>query len=650
MALISLQEITFAFSGPIIFDKLNLQVEQGERIALLGRNGAGKTTLMKVLADQLKIQNGFVVFQKGIQVAYLPQEVSSDIKGSVFDIVLSGLGKFGKLLGDYHHITTRLQTEHTSELMRQLDTLQSLLDHTNGWNVNDQVEDVIKHMKLDPESDFEKLSGGQKRRTLLARALVLKPDVLLLDEPTNHLDMDSINWLEQFLKNYPGTIFFVTHDRSFMTDLATRIVELDRGKIYNWQCSYKIFLQRKQAVLDNEESEWLKFDKKLAKEEIWIRRGVKARRCRNEGRVSALKRLRAEKKEQRKQIGQVRINLQETTFSGKQVIKAIKLNHAYGDNCLIRDFTTQILRGDKIGILGPNGCGKTTLLQILLGQLLPQKGEVILGTNLSIAYYDQLREQLDEEKTVAQNICGDSDTVIINGRSKHIMGYLQDFLFSPDRARTPIKVLSGGERNRLLLARLFTRPFNLLVMDEPTNDLDIETLELLEELLLDYKGTLLLVSHDRTFINNVVTSTICFEGNGVINEYPGGYDDFLSQSSQTRNDEQAKSQTLQETTIPTPKTKTNIKKPVKPEEKNASQKLSFKEKCELEELMPKIEKLEAEQAEIFALFADTVFYQKNAQEVAAIKSRSDFLTEEIKRRYERLEYLDERSRKEFHNE
>ena len=460
----------------------------------------------------------------------------------------------------------------------------------------------------------------------------------MLDEPTNHLDIESINWIEQFLKDYPGTIFFVTHDRMFMTDLATRIIELDRGKIYNWQCNYKIFLERKQALLDAEESQWDKFDKKLAQEEIWIRRGVKARRCRNEGRVRALKSLREKKKTQRKQTGSVRINLQEASLSGEQVIKAIKLNHSYGDNLLIQDFTTQISRGDKIGILGPNGCGKSTLLRLLLEQLTPQKGKVILGTNLEIAYYDQLREQLDEEKTVIQNVCGDNDTVIINGKSKHIIGYLQEFLFSPDRVRTPVKVLSGGERNRLLLARLFTKPFNLLVMDEPTNDLDIETLELLEELLLEYQGTLLLVSHDRSFINNVVTSTICFEGNGMINEYPGGYDDYLSQSLQGGQIQQELP-----TPVPAPKTRKNIIKPVKSKKDNSPRKLSFKEKLELEELMPRIEKLEKEQEQIFALFADASFYQKNAREIASTKSRSDFLEEEIKKLYERLEFLDGKS-------
>ncbi|MFC1854949.1 ATP-binding cassette domain-containing protein [Thermodesulfobacteriota bacterium] len=629
MALISLQEIKLAFGGPLIFDKLNLQVEAGERIALLGRNGAGKTTLMKVLAGELKTDEGLVVVQKRIKVVYLAQEISSDIKGSVFDVVLSGLGKSAKLLSDYHHLSTRLEKEHTPELLRQLGTLQSELDRTDSWDINNKVEDIIKYMKLDSESDFEKLSGGQKRWTLLARALILKPDVLLLDEPTNHLDIEAIKWLEEFLKGYPGTVFFVTHDRMFMTHLATRIIELDRGKIYNWECNYKIFLERKQAVLDNEAVEWDKFDKKLAQEEIWIRKGVRARRRRNQGRVKALELLREEKKTQRKEIGKVRVNLQGAETSGKLVIKAINNFFSYGDNCLIRDFSTQIARGDKIGIIGPNGSGKTTLIQILLGQLKPDKGKVILGTNLEIAYYDQLREQLDEEKTIAQNICGDSDTVIINGKPKHIIGYLRDFLFSPDHARTPLKVLSGGERNRLLLARLFTKPFNLLVMDEPTNDLDVETLELLEELLLEYKGTLLLVSHDRSFVNNVVTSTICLEGNGLVNEYIGGYDDYLRQSESNAR------QTVSEV-------KVDVKKSVKPKIKTspaASKQLTFKEKRELKEIMPNIEKLEEEQEKLAALFTDAEFY-KNAEDITAAKNRLDFLKDEIKRLYERWEYLD----------
>ena len=649
MALISLQEISLAFGGPLIFDKLTLHLEPGERVALLGRNGVGKTTLMKVLSGQLGIDTGETVCQKGIEVALLPQEVPLNIKGNVFDIVFSGLGKRAKLLNEYHRVSQRLQTEQTPELMRQLDVLQSDLDRTGTWDIHNRVEEVISRMKLDPRSDFEQLSGGQKRRVLLAKALVLKPEVLLLDEPTNHLDITAIDWLEEFLRNYPGTVFLVTHDRMFMTHLATRIIELDRGKLFSWACDYKTFVERKQKELDVENAQRENFNKKLAEEEIWIRRGIKARRTRNEGRVKALERMRAEKKAQRQVMGHARIKAQETDPSGRLVIKASHLGFNYGDNCLIRDFSTQVMRGEKIGVIGPNGSGKTTLLQVLLGRLPPHRGKVTLGTNLETAYYDQMREHLEEEKTVWENICGLGDTVIFNGRPRHIIGYLQDFLFPPDRARTPVKVLSGGERNRLLLARLFTKPSNLLVMDEPTNDLDIETLELLEEVLLEYRGTLLLVSHDRAFLNNVVTSTMVLEGGGVIKEYPGGYDDWLSQR---------KPSAAPEKPIAPRRTKScpdnsgypflrpglsagGEKESGGAESPRSPRKLSFKENRELAGLPAKIEKLEAAQAELYALLADVTFYQRDAQEAAQARMKLEAVEAELSAAFQRWEFLEE---------
>ena len=626
MALISLQEISLKFSGPFIFDRLNLQLEPGERVALLGRNGAGKTTLMKVMSGDLAPDSGSVVPQKGIQIAHLPQEVSVDMKGNVYDIVLSGLGERANLLSRYHQLTHRLHTEHTPELMRQLDNVQAELDRTESWDVNSRVEQVISQMKLDGDSEFQNLSGGQKRRVLLARELVLKPEVLLLDEPTNHLDIDSITWLEGFLSNYPGTVFFVTHDRMFMQHLATRIVELDRGRLFSWSCDYKTFLERKQAALDIEESEWKHFDKKLAEEEVWIRQGVKARRCRNEGRVKALERLREEKKAQRKEEGLVRMRAQKAGLSGHKVIKAFQLHFGYADKCLVRDFSANIMRHDKIGVIGPNGSGKTTLLRILLGELEPQRGKVTLGTNLEIAYYDQLREQLDEEKTVAENVNGASETIMINGKPKHILGYLQEFLFAPDRSRTPVKVLSGGERNRLFLARLFSKPSNVLVMDEPTNDLDIETLELLEELLSEYPGTLLLVSHDRQFLNNVVTSTIALEGNGTVKEYAGGYDDWVSQRQPAEMPEPAKAKVK--------------KPPVRKEKPIVARKLTFKEQKELDELPLRIEKLEEEQKGFYALFADLNFYQKSPEDIAKARARSEEISVELDKANQRWEYLE----------
>lgn len=626
MALISLQEISLAFGGPLLFDGVSLQLEPGERVSLLGRNGVGKTTLMKVMAGQIEINGGDIIYQKGIKVTHLPQEVPHDITGTVFDIVFSGLGERAQLLSDYHHVTHRLHTDHSPQILQELDRLQKELDHTHGWDLDTQVEDVLAHMKLEGDADFETLSGGQKRRALLAKALVIKPEILLLDEPTNHLDIDTIEWLEIFLKNYPGTLFFVTHDRMFMQNLATRIMELDRGKIFNWSCGYATFLERKQMALDVESTQRAEFDKKLAEEEAWIRKGIKARRTRNEGRVRALEHMREDKKAQRQQIGQARIQAQETGSSGRLVIKASHLGFSYGDQCIIKDYSTQIMRGDKIGLIGANGSGKTTLLRILLGQLAPDKGKARLGTNLEILYYDQLREQLDEDKTVIENVTGGSgDTVTINGKPRHVLGYLQDFLFTPDRARTPIKVLSGGERNRLFLARLFTKPSNFLVMDEPTNDLDIETQELLEELLMEYAGTLILVSHDRVFLNNVVTSTIVLSGDGQVQEYPGGYDDWLWQRSKEEGGKNISEE----------------KKGAQDKKKSSTKRqLSFKEEKELKRLPSQIEKMEEEQEKLYALMADSAFYQKPPQEIVKVQDRAEAIVDDLMRAYQRWEELD----------
>ncbi len=630
MALISLQEISVAFGGPLIFDQLSLQLEAGERVALLGRNGAGKTTLMKVIAGHLGADEGEVVRQQGIEITHLPQEIAPDIQGNVFDIVASGLGKRGELLKEYHHISHRLHTEHTPELLRQFDRAHAELDRTESWDVSNQVEYVIGQMKLDPEAQFEQLSGGQKRRVLLARALVIKPDILLLDEPTNHLDIDSIEWLEGFLKSYPGTVLFVTHDRMFMRHLATRIVELDRGRIFSWSCNYETFLERKQMALENEEVQRQEFEKKLSQEEVWIRKGVKARRVRNEGRVKALERMREDKKKQRQAVGKVNMQAQEAERSGHLGIKVSDLGYEYENKPLINSFTTTIMRGDKIGVIGPNGSGKTTLLRLLLGQMTPLRGKVRLGTNLEVAYYDQLREQLDEEKTVMENVSGSgNDTIMINGKPRHIIGYMQDFLFSPERARTPVKVLSGGERNRLLLARLFTKPSNVLVMDEPTNDLDVETLELLEELLLDYSGTLLLVSHDRAFLNNVVTSTIVLEGEGEVNEYPGGYDDWLNQRKSK----------VKESKPPKLPDKAAEEEPAR-QKKPQARKLSHKEEQELAALPAKIEKLETKQDELYTLMADPAFFKKSPSEIAALKDKLEKIEDELLKIFERWELLE----------
>jgi ATP-binding cassette subfamily F protein uup len=600
MSLIGLQDVSISFGDSPLLDGINLQIQPGERVCLLGRNGSGKTTLMKIINKDMEPDSGTVARQQGLTTALLPQEVPRGIKGTVFDVVLSGLGKKGELPAD-------------------------------GWEVHRQAETIITRMRLNPEAEFQQLSAGLKRRVLLAKALVSKPGILLLDEPTNHLDIDAITWLEEFLMRYESTLLFVTHDRMLVKRLATRIIELDRGKLSSWNCSYDIYLERKEAALEAERKQWKVFDKKLEKEEDWIRQGVKARLKRDQGRVAALLKMREERRIRREQQSTARMYLQEARRSGKLVIDAEKVSFSYNDKPVIRDLTTLIMRRDRVGIIGPNGCGKTTLLRLLLGELTPRQGDLRQGTNLEIVYFDQLRGQLDEEKTVIDNVADGTDRVILNGKTRHVIGYLQDFLFTPERSRSFVKVLSGGERNRLLLAKLFARPSNLLVMDEPTNDLDIETLELLEELLMNYPGTLLLVSHDRTFLNNVVTSTLVFEGEEKVTEYIGGYDDWLMQRPRENAD----------ISVSGKKEKKKEDKKLPSASLVRPRKLTNKEKEELKTLPRRIEELEAEQQELYQRMAQPDFYKQEGEKIVQANQRLEKLKQELAAAYQRWEELEE---------
>ena len=589
MALLSLQDITVAFGGPPVLDGASFAIERGERVCVLGRNGAGKSTFMQVVDGTLTPDSGLVVRQGGVTVARLEQDVPRTLTGTMFDIVSAGLGDAGALLARYHAASVRVATDHSDKAMQELDRLHRQVDAANAWQLHLRVETALQHLGLDPEARIEKASGGRTRQALLARALVNAPDVLLLDEPTNHLDIDAIEWMEQFLIEEGITLVFVTHDRAFLRRVATRIVELDRGRLADYGTTYDTYLERKEQMLHAEAKEWEDFDRRLAIEETWIRTGIQARRTRNEGRVRQLEAMRVERSQRRERVGTTRAQIQEAERSGRLVLETQGLSFAHGDRPIVRDLTTTIMRGDRVGLVGPNGSGKTTLLKLLLKELEPQAGSVRHGTNLEIAYFDQLREQLDPEKSVIEAVGDGTDWVQVGGQRRHIHGYLADFLFSADRARTPIRALSGGERNRVLLARLFTRQFNVLVLDEPTNDLDMETLDVLEQLLVEFGGTLLLVSHDRAFIDAVVTSTLVFEGKGVVKEYAGGYSDWVRQR-------------------PAP-----IEAPVAPKpvaasapkgEKPKKRKLSFKEGKELEALPDRIATIEGERDAALALLAD----------------------------------------------
>ena len=593
MSLVQLQRVDFSIGGPLLLERVNLSIEANERVCVVGRNGEGKSTLIKLISGELRADDGEVRVQNGVVIARLPQEVPQDTAGSVFDVVAEGMGDLGRLLAQYHH----------SLAIGDLDALgetQTKIEAQHGWDLNRRVEEVLTLLELPGEMDFSALSGGMKRRALLAQALVRKPDILLLDEPTNHLDIEAITWLEAFLKQFAGSIVFITHDRTFVRALATRIVEIDRGALTDWPGDYDNYLRRREERLHAESLANALFDKKLAQEEVWIRQGIKARRTRNEGRVRALQALRNERSKRRELAGNVKMTLGHAHASGKKVIDLKHVTHGFGGRVLIEDLSTTVMRGDRIGIIGPNGAGKSTLLKIMLGELVPQSGTVELGTGTQIAYFDQHRLQLDNSLNAVDNVAGGLEFIELNGQRKHIIGYLQDFLFSPERARAPITRLSGGERNRLLLAKLFAQPSNLLVMDEPTNDLDVETLELLEELLLDYKGTLLLVSHDRAFLDNVVSSTLVLEGHGRIGEYVGGYTDWLRQRPVD------------------PPAAPNVGKlasKVDTPAAAAKRRLSFKDQRLLEQLPKRIEQLESEIANQAAAMNEPAFFQQDGSAI-----------------------------------
>ena len=633
MALITLQNISLSFGGLPVLDRINMQIEAGERVCLVGRNGEGKSSLMRLIAGEQPPDNGRIIKQQGVKIARLDQEVEGSLNGTVYSVVSGGVGEFMALLDRHHSVSNLLAEDHNGSLLTELADVEHEMETAGVWQVRQQIETVLSRLQLDPDRDFFELSGGMKRRVLLARALVCDPDLLLLDEPTNHLDIESITWLEEFLLTSSCTLLFVTHDRDLLKKLATRILDLERGRISSWPGDYGTYLKRKEEMLTAEESQHARFDKKLAQEETWIRQGLKARRTRNEGRVRALIEMRRQHQARRQQIGNVRMEITEGGASGKLVAVVKDISHSFADMAVIKNFSGTILRGDRIGMIGPNGAGKTTLLRILLGELSPDKGRVRLGTNLLPVYFDQQRAQLDTEKTVIDNLGDGSDFVEINGRNRHIIGYLRDFLFTPDRARSPVSILSGGERNRLLLAKLFARPSNVLVLDEPTNDLDIETLELLEHLLMEYKGTVLVVSHDRAFLNNVVTSTLVFEGEGKVQEYAGGYDDWLRQGP---------AHPKKETPVRKEKKERLKAKPIGP------RKLTFKETRELEQLPGRIETLEQEQEKLYEKMADESFYRNDGNDVAGARTRMSelaLLLEEAYDRWEKLETVREEYQK-----
>jgi ABC transport system ATP-binding/permease protein len=613
----------------------DMQADAGERIAIIGRNGTGKSTLLRLLEGSLEPDRGTIWRAPGLRSARLDQDVPLTSSRTVFDVVADGLGTLGELVRDYHHAATRVVENPSDQALAALGALQHQLDERDGWRTEQRVELVIERLGLPSEQSVDTLSGGWRRRVLLAQALVSEPDLLLLDEPTNHLDIEAIAWLEDFLADYKGSVVFVTHDRTFLRRLATRTVELDRGRLTSWPGSYDTFLEKKDAWLANEALANAKFDKKLAEEEAWLRQGIKARRTRNEGRVKALMKMRAERADRRNVTGQVRLNIDVADRSGHVVFEAEDVSFAYADRPIIRHFNARITRGDRIGLVGPNGAGKTTLLKLLVGDQTPTSGEISQGTNIEVAYFDQQREQLDPDRTVVDTVADGNDTVVVNGQPRHVHGYLRDFLFPSERARSPVRALSGGERNRLLLARLFTKPANVLILDEPTNDLDLETLELVEAQLVDFPGTILVVSHDRSFLDNVVTSVLAFEGDGRVAEYVGGYEDWVRQRpARSAASNLAKASEAARPAAP------SVQLP--PAAKPAGKKRSYKEQREFSSLPATIEDLERAIAAIDARIQSSDFYREGASVIAATMSELETKQAALLAAYARWEELDKK--------
>jgi len=629
MALLRFDNVSLAYGHMPLLAHVDFQIEEGERVCLVGRNGTGKSTLLRVITGAALPDDGEVWRRETLSVGHLEQEVPPDADQSVFQVVAAGSGELGALLAEYHQAAREAGAAERSSLAR-LSELHARIDALDGWNINQKVETVLTRLGLPADKRLADCSGGIRRQAMLARALVREPDLLLLDEPTNHLDISAITWLEKYLLAYRGALIFITHDRTLVKHLATRIVDLDRGRLTSFPGDFENYLQKKDEFLEIEARSAAKFDKKLAEEEAWIRRGVKARRTRNEGRVKALQAMRRERGSRLEAQGKARFGIDAGDLSGKLVVDLRRVSFAYGENIIVRDLSTAILRGDRVGIIGPNGSGKSTLLKLILGEIAPTGGQVVRGTRLQVAYFDQHRRRLDPEKTVRENM-SDSDYVTVRGRSRHVVGYLKDFLFPPERIDSPVKALSGGERNRLLLAKIFTRSVNMMVLDEPTNDLDVDTLELLEDLLADYQGTLLLVSHDRTFLDNVVTSTLVFEGEGKIGEYVGGYEDWARYRRLVAGERN-------ETPKRAGATPAAARAPQK--EGDRARKLSYKDRRELEALPGRIESLDAEQAELHALLSDAEFHRQPREKIAAAMERLETVTKELEACYARWESLE----------